>query len=67
MSKARPSKEYTAFDAMMRDLLTVPKLVLDERVKAHKAKAALNPRKRGPKPKVRPPSEDVSPAVGDES
>jgi len=27
---------------------------LDARVRAHKEQAALNPRKRGPKPRVRP-------------
>jgi hypothetical protein len=50
----RPSEEYTAFDRMMRQLLTVSKAELDARVQAHKEQAALNPRKRGPKPRVRP-------------
>jgi len=45
------SKEYVAFDRTMRQLLTVPKSELDARVKAHKEQAALNPNKRGPKPK----------------
>jgi hypothetical protein len=38
---------------MMGKLLSVPKAELDARVSAHKERAALNPRKRGPKPKVK--------------
>jgi hypothetical protein len=53
MSKEKPSAEYTAFDATMRQLLTVSKAELDARVRAHKERAALNPNKRGPKPKLR--------------
>lgn len=49
----KTSEEYTAFDAGMRQILSVTKTELDERVKAHKEQAALNPRKRGPKPKVK--------------
>ena len=56
MARKTP-KEYTAFDTAMRQILTVPKAELDRRVQAHKEKAALNPRKRGPKPKVRPSSD----------
>lgn len=58
MSKNR-SKEYVAFERMVDDLLSVPKAVLNERIKAHRERAALNPNKRGPKPKVTQPS-DVS-------
>lgn len=53
MPKARPSAEFQRFDRMMGDLLSVPKSVIDARVAQHKAQAAQNPRKRGPKPKVR--------------
>jgi hypothetical protein len=53
---ARPSKEYQAFDSLMGKLLTVPKSTIHQRHAAHKAQSALNPRKRGPKPKVKPPS-----------
>ena len=56
----RTSKEHDAFDALMGRLLTVPKSTIDERHAAHKKRAALNPRKRGPKPKVKPPSDPVS-------
>jgi len=55
---AKPSKEYTAFDTAMRQILTVSKPELDARVQAHKERAALNPNKRGPKPKVKPSSSD---------
>lgn len=50
----RPTKEYQAFDSLMGKLLTVPKSTIHERHKAHKEKAALNPKKRGPKPKPKP-------------
>jgi hypothetical protein len=52
MPKARPSKEYTAFDRMMGKLLSVPKETLNERLEAHRAQSAKNPNKRGPKPKA---------------
>lgn len=53
---SKKSEEYTAFDAAMRQILTVPKAELDRRVREHKEKAAQNPNKRGPKPKARIPS-----------
>jgi len=52
MAKARPSKEFKAFDTLMGKLLTVPKTALQERIDQHKAQAAQNPNKRGPKPKA---------------
>jgi len=45
----RPSKEFQAFDSLMGDLLTVPKAKIHERHAEHKARAAQNPNKRGPK------------------
>ena len=51
------SKEFHAFDSLMGKLLTVPKSTIHERHAAHKKRAALNPRKRGPKPKIKPPSD----------
>ena len=36
------------------------KSTITERHEAHKEKAALNPNKRGPKPKVKPPSDPDS-------
>ena len=52
----KPSKEFHAFDSLVRKLLTVPKSTIHERHAEHKKKSAENPRKRGPKPKVTPPS-----------
>lgn len=48
------SKEFQAFDSVIQKLLTVSKSTLDERHAEHKTRAALNPKKRGPKPKVKP-------------
>lgn len=50
---ARTSKEYQAFTSLVDRLLAVPKADVDRRVAEHKERAALNPNKRGPKPKVR--------------
>ena len=47
----RRSKEFHAFDSLVGKLLTVPKSTIHERHAEHKKKAALNPKKRGPKPK----------------
>lgn len=48
---ARP-KEYAEFVKLTDKLLSVPRSELQKRLDAHKEKAALNPRKRGPKPKT---------------
>ena len=48
----RPTKEFQAFDALTRKLLMVSKLTIDARHAEHKARAAENPKKRGPKPKA---------------
>jgi hypothetical protein len=53
MSKSRPSKEYAAFRNLTDKLLSVPRAELQKRLDAAKEKAALNPVKRGPKPKTR--------------
>jgi hypothetical protein len=53
---ARPSKEYQAFTRLTERLLAVPRSVIEQRMTEHREKAAQNPRKRGPKPKVKPPS-----------
>jgi hypothetical protein len=50
----RPSKEFQQFDALVKDLLAVPKSTIHERHAEHKKRAALNPKKRGPKPKHKP-------------
>jgi hypothetical protein len=48
----RWSKEYTEFVRLTDRLLLVPRAELQKRIDAHKQKAALNPNKRGPKPKT---------------
>jgi hypothetical protein len=50
----RPTKEYQAFTSLVDKLLTVPKSTFRERHAEHKKRAALNPHKRGPKPKIKP-------------
>ena len=50
---ARPSKEFQAFTSLTDRLLSVSKETLDQRMAEYKEKAALNPNKRGPKPKVK--------------
>jgi hypothetical protein len=48
----RTSKEYSAFVKLTDRILAVPRVEAQKRLAAHKEKAALNPRKRGPKPKT---------------
>ena len=49
---ARPPKEYAEFVKLTDKLLSVPRPELQKRLDAYKEKAALNPNKRGPKPKT---------------
>jgi hypothetical protein len=57
---ARSSKEYQTFTNLVDRLLTVPKEEIHRRHAAHREKSAQNPRKRGPKPKVKPSTSDPS-------
>jgi hypothetical protein len=50
---SRPSKEYQAFDTLMKKLLTVPKTTIVERHAAHRERRANHHSKPGPKPKKR--------------
>jgi hypothetical protein len=54
------SEAFTRFDNALKSMLAVSKEELLRREKAYKAKAALNPRKRGPKPKQKPVDLDRS-------
>lgn len=45
------SAEFEAFDALVRQVLSVPREEFLKREAEYKKQAALNPRKRGPKPK----------------
>ena len=48
----RQPKEYQAFTLLVDKLLKVPKDEVLRREAEHKAEAAKNPKKRGPKPKA---------------
>ena len=55
------SAEYEAFTALVDQVLAVPHSVIKERVEQHRKQAALNPNRRGPKPKqntVKPSASD---------
>ncbi|MGQ0737084.1 MAG: hypothetical protein ACT4QD_25990 [Acidobacteriota bacterium] len=52
MRKPRPSKEYQRFTAKIDKLFAVPHDVVQRRIEEHRAQAAQNPKKRGPKPKT---------------
>jgi len=54
----RPSKEYQAFRDLTDRLLAVPRAEIQKRIQQHREASAQNPRKRGPKPKVKPPVSD---------
>jgi hypothetical protein len=45
------SVEYEAFTSLVDRVLAVPHSVIRERVEQHRKQAALNPNRRGPKPK----------------
>jgi hypothetical protein len=47
---------FTRFQNAMKTVLTVSHEEIQRRIAAEKEKAALNPRKRGPKPKRKPAS-----------
>ena len=51
---------FTRFDTAIKSMLSVPRSELQRREAEYKAKAALNPRKRGPKPKQKSVSRDRS-------
>jgi len=50
------SAEYEAFTSLVDRVLAVPHSVIKERVEQHRKQAALNPNRRGPKPKTVKPS-----------
>lgn len=52
MGKSRQSKEFRNFAALTDRLLAVPRAEVQKRIDEHRAQAAQNPRKRGPKPKT---------------
>lgn len=44
---------FTRFENAMKKVLSVPKGEIQKRIEEHKKEAALNPNKRGPKPKTK--------------
>jgi hypothetical protein len=56
----RPSKEFQAFRELTDRLLAVPRSKIQERLTQHREASAQNPRKRGPKPKIKPSASDPS-------
>lgn len=45
---------FRQFDEGVKQILSVPHSTLARRERAYKKKAAANPNRRGPKPKVKP-------------
>jgi hypothetical protein len=45
---------FAEFTSAMKHILTIPKEEILRREAEYKAKANMNPRKRGPKPKTKP-------------
>lgn len=52
-AKKKPLSEYDAFTATVDKLLSVPKAEILRREAEYRKQADLNPRKRGPKRKVK--------------
>jgi len=49
-------KAWRNFRDAMKKVLGVPHSVIQQRIEEHRIQAAKNPRKRGPKPKLKPAS-----------
>ena len=54
------SEAWTRFTAEMKKALSVPHEEIQRRIEAHKAEAAKNPNRRGPKRKVKPSAPEPS-------
>ncbi len=57
----KPKPEYiegpeawTRFTCAMQKVMSVSHVEIQRRIEAERKRAALNPRKRGPKPKIKP-------------
>lgn len=50
----KQSREFDAFTELVDRVLAVPHSVVKERLEEHRRQADKNPRKRGPKRKVKP-------------
>ncbi len=51
MDKTNP--EFDAFTSVMDRLVAVPRSVMERRAKEYREQSAKNPRRRGPKPKIK--------------
>jgi hypothetical protein len=51
MSEPQTSAEYDRFKALLNRVITVPREVIQEREARYQRESALNPNRRGPKPK----------------
>lgn len=60
--KGKPNPEFDAFTRTVDRLLAVPREELQRREKEYRAQVAQNPRKRGPKKKIK---SSVSPGPAD--
>jgi len=52
--KSKPNPEFDAFTNAVDRLLSIPRSEMQRREKEYRERAAQNPRKRGPKKKVKP-------------
>jgi hypothetical protein len=50
-TKPKTSPEFDRFNALVGKVLSVPKAVLDERLKDYEEQSKANPKRRGPKSK----------------
>lgn len=55
---------FDRFDGLMKQVITVPHAEIKRRVDEERKKAALNPKRRGPKPKRKPAKASASRASG---
>jgi hypothetical protein len=55
-TKAATSPEYDRFDALVTQVLSVPKVEIKKLIAEDKRKADANPNKRGPKRKLKQPA-----------
>lgn len=50
------SAEYERFTALVEGVLSTPKAIVQERLKEYRKQVDANPKRRGPKRKVKQPS-----------
>jgi len=50
------SEAFTRFENAMKKVLSVPHSVIQKRIEEQRKESALNPNRRGPKPKRKPAS-----------